>query len=88
VYNFLQDFGKRKHRLWESCGLYSSEKLMRYRELCIAAQNPSKSFQNKCHSVLIILRQELTENNLRKWRVRYDRCQRRVADETCRFLIR
>jgi hypothetical protein len=34
---------------------FSSEKLMRYRELCIDAQNPSKSFQNKshtCHSVL------------------------------------
>jgi hypothetical protein len=46
---------------------------MRYRELCIDAQNPS--------------RVELTENNFRRWRVRYDRCQRRVADEACRFLI-
>jgi hypothetical protein len=34
-----------------------------------------------------MLRQKLTESNLRKWRVRYDRCQRRVADKVCRFLI-
>jgi hypothetical protein len=33
----------------------------------------------------VILRQEWTENNLRKWIVRYDQCQRRVADKTCRF---
>jgi hypothetical protein len=39
-------------------------------------------------SQCVILRQELTENNLRKWRVRYDQCQRCVADKTCRFLIR
>jgi hypothetical protein len=26
-------------------------------------------------------KQELTKNNLRKWRVRYDQCQRRVADK-------
>jgi hypothetical protein len=31
---------------------FSSKKLMRYRELCIDAQNPSKSLQNKSHSVL------------------------------------
>jgi hypothetical protein len=41
VYNFLQDFGKRKHCLYEHHVEISSEKLMRYRELCIDAQNPS-----------------------------------------------
>jgi hypothetical protein len=62
VYNFLQDFGKRKHCLYEHPVEFSSATLMRYRELCIDAQNPSKSFR-------IRRRQELTENNLRKWRV-------------------
>jgi hypothetical protein len=53
------------------------------------AQNPSKFFQNKSHSVLFWDQnwKLKTENNLRKWRVRYDWCQRRVADNTCRFLI-
>jgi hypothetical protein len=37
--------------------------------------------------ISVILWQEQTENNLRKWRVRYARCQRRVADKMCRFLI-
>jgi hypothetical protein len=45
----------------------------------------TKSFKNKC----VILGQELlvTENNLRKWKVWYDRCQRRVADKMCALLI-
>jgi hypothetical protein len=29
----------------------------------------------------------LHAQNPSKWRVRYDRCQRRVADKTCRFLV-
>jgi hypothetical protein len=58
---------------------------MRYRALCIWCTMGlvlTKSFKNKC----VILGQELTENNLRKWSVRSDRCQRRVADKTWRFL--
>jgi hypothetical protein len=53
----------------------SSEKLMRYRELCIWCTMVlvlTKSFKNKC----VILGQELTENNLRKWRVRSSAAQR------------
>jgi hypothetical protein len=68
---FQQDFGKWKHCLYEHPVEFSSKKLMRYQKLCIDAQNPSRSFQNKSHSS-VILRQELTENNIRKWRVRYD----------------
>jgi hypothetical protein len=65
---------------------FPSEKLMRYRELCIWCTMVlvlTKSFKKKC----VILEQELTENNLRKWKFRLDRCQRRVANKTCRFLI-
>jgi hypothetical protein len=62
---------------------FSSKKLMRWRELCIVAQNHSRISVAVCY----FLRQELTEDNLRKWWVRYDWCQRRVADKTCRFLI-
>jgi hypothetical protein len=36
---------------------------------------------------MCILEQERTENDLRKWKVRSDRCQRRITDKTCRFLI-
>jgi hypothetical protein len=53
VYNFLQDFGKRKHCLYEHPVEFPSKKLMRYQECCIDAQNPSKAFQNKSHSVLL-----------------------------------
>jgi hypothetical protein len=48
---------------------------------------PCTHDDSKDVSLCAILRQELTENNLRNWRVRYVRCQRRVADKTCRFLI-
>jgi hypothetical protein len=47
VHNFLQDFDKRKYCLYEHPVVQSSsEELMRYRELCIDAQNHSKTFQN------------------------------------------
>jgi hypothetical protein len=79
VYNFLHDFGKRKHCLYEHPVEFSSKKLTRYRELCIDAKNVSKSFQNKCRSVLFWEKIQLRD--------RYDRRQRRVADKMCRFLI-
>jgi hypothetical protein len=81
---FYRIFAK-ENCLYEHPLEFSSEKLTKYRELCIDAQIPSKFFQNK--SQCVILRQELTENILRKWRVRYDRCQHCVADKTCKFLI-
>jgi hypothetical protein len=59
-----------------------SSKIYRYRELCIDAHNPSRI------SVTVCYFETRTENNLRKWIVRYDRCRRHVADKTCRFLIR
>jgi hypothetical protein len=49
VYNFLQDFGKRKHCLYEHPVEFSSEKLMRYREPCIDAQNPSRISVTLCY---------------------------------------
>jgi hypothetical protein len=42
--------------------------------------NPSRISVTVCYF-------ETWTNRNRKWRVRYDRCQRRVADKTCRFLI-
>jgi hypothetical protein len=59
VYNFLQDFGNRKHCLYIE---YPVEKLMRYRELCIDGQNPSKFFQNQSHSVLFLFSNYLRTN--------------------------
>jgi hypothetical protein len=71
-----------KNIVYEHPVEFSSKKLMRYRGLCIDAQNPSIFFQN------VILRQELCEKQPGEWRVRYDRCQRHVANKTCRFLIK
>jgi hypothetical protein len=68
---------------WASCGIF----IEKTDEISGTLHWCTKSFQNKCHSVCVILRQQLTENNLRKLIVRYDRCQRRVADKTYRFLI-
>jgi hypothetical protein len=69
VYIFLHDFPKRKHCLCRCPADFSYEKLMRYRELCVWCMMVYvliKSYQNKW----VVLGQELTENNLRKWRMR------------------
>jgi hypothetical protein len=94
----LQGLGKRKQSLHQpaSClwnfhwkNWWDIENFAfdaRYRELCIWCTMVlvlTKSFKNKC----VILGQELTENNLRKWKVWSDRCQRRIVDKTCGFLI-
>jgi hypothetical protein len=83
VNNILQGFWQKKTlSIWASCVIFigKTDEISRTLHWC------TKSFQNKSRSVLF-LRQELTENNLRKWRDRYDWYQRRVADKTCRFLI-
>jgi hypothetical protein len=54
VYNFLQDFGKREHCLYdyEHPLEFSSKKLMRYRELCIDmidAENPYRISVTVCY---------------------------------------
>jgi hypothetical protein len=66
---------------WATCGIFigKTDEILTTLHWC------TKSFQNKCHSALFW--DKLTENNLGKWRVRCDRCQRRVADNTYRFLI-
>jgi hypothetical protein len=46
---------------------FHRKKLMRYRELCFDAQNPSKSFQNKCHSVYFETRTNWKQALRRKW---------------------
>jgi hypothetical protein len=44
VCNFLQDFGQKKH--WASCGIFIENEISRTLHWC------TKSYQNKCYSVL------------------------------------
>jgi hypothetical protein len=70
---------KKTLSIWASCGIF----IEKTDEISITLHWCTKSFQNKCHNVLF---GELTKNNLRKWIVRYDRCQRRVADKTLYYV--
>jgi hypothetical protein len=60
----LCTFGKIKHCLYEHTVEFSSEKLMRYRELCIDAQNPSKSFQNLFQGTLFTATPDVRGTNI------------------------
>jgi hypothetical protein len=80
-------FGKRNRCLHRhpTCGIFlgKTDEISRTSHLMHDGFSFDKILQNKC----IILGQELNENNLRKWKVWSDRCQRSVADKTCGFLI-